>query len=53
MALAGQRVDDDGMLELLEPWRGHRHRLVRYLEVSGVGYERRAPRMAIPAHRTR
>ncbi|GAA2075615.1 3-methyladenine DNA glycosylase [Pseudolysinimonas kribbensis] len=53
MALAGQRVDDDGMLELLEPWRGHRHRVVRYLEVSGVGYERRAPRMAIPAHRTR
>jgi 3-methyladenine DNA glycosylase/8-oxoguanine DNA glycosylase len=53
MALAGQRVDDDGMLELLEPFRGHRHRVVRYLEASGTGYERRAPRMAIPAHRTR
>jgi 3-methyladenine DNA glycosylase/8-oxoguanine DNA glycosylase len=53
MALAGRRVDDDGMLELLEPFRGHRHRVVRLLEVSGVGYERRGPRMAIPEHRTR
>lgn len=53
MALAGRRVDDDGMLELLEPFRGHRHRVVRYLEASGVGYERRAPRLAIPEHRTR
>jgi 3-methyladenine DNA glycosylase/8-oxoguanine DNA glycosylase len=53
MALAGHRVDDDGMLELLEPFRGHRHRVVRYLEVAGVGYERRGPRMTIPEHRTR
>jgi 3-methyladenine DNA glycosylase/8-oxoguanine DNA glycosylase len=53
MALAGRRVDDDGMMELLEPWRGHRHRVVRYLEASGVGYERRGPRMTIPEHRTR
>jgi 3-methyladenine DNA glycosylase/8-oxoguanine DNA glycosylase len=53
VALAGRRVDDDGMLELLEPWRGHRHRVVRYLEATGVGYERRGPRLAIPDHRTR
>src|SRR5689334_10238813 len=53
MALAGHRVDDDGMLELLEPFRGHRHRVVRLLEASGVGYERRGPRMTIPDHRTR
>jgi 3-methyladenine DNA glycosylase/8-oxoguanine DNA glycosylase len=53
MALAGRRVDDDGMLELLEPFRGHRHRVVRYLEASGTGYERRGPRMTIPEHRTR
>jgi 3-methyladenine DNA glycosylase/8-oxoguanine DNA glycosylase len=52
MALAGRRVDDDGMMELLEPFRGHRHRVVRYLEASGVGYERRGPRMTIPEHRT-
>ncbi|MFW8745231.1 hypothetical protein, partial [Mesorhizobium japonicum] len=53
MALAGRRVDDDGMMELLEPFRGHRHRVVRYLEASGAGYERRGPRMTVPEHRTR
>jgi len=53
MALAGHRVDDDGMRELLEPFRGHRHRVVRLLQASGTGYERRGPRMAIPEHRAR
>ncbi|TXK18809.1 DNA-3-methyladenine glycosylase [Homoserinibacter sp. GY 40078] len=52
-ALVGERVDDDGMLELLEPWRGHRQRVVRLIEAAGIGYERHGPRMAIPAHRTR
>ena len=28
-ALIGRPVDDDGMLELLEPWRGHRQRVIR------------------------
>lgn len=31
-ALAGSRTDDDGMLELLEPWRPHRQRVIRLLE---------------------
>lgn len=52
-ALIGQRVDDDGMLELLEPWRGHRQRVVRLIEAAGIGYERHGPRLAIPEHRTR
>lgn len=52
-ALIGQRVDDDGMLELLEPWRGHRQRVVRLIMAAGIGYERRGPRLEIPAHRTR
>jgi len=52
-ALAGRRVDDDGMLELLEPWRGHRQRVVRLIEAAGIGYERHGPRLAIPAHRSR
>jgi 3-methyladenine DNA glycosylase/8-oxoguanine DNA glycosylase len=52
-ALTGRRVDDDGMLELLEPWRGHRQRVVRLIEAAGIGYERHGPRLAIPAHRTR
>jgi 3-methyladenine DNA glycosylase/8-oxoguanine DNA glycosylase len=46
-ALTGQRVDDDGMLELLEPWRGHRQRVVRLIEAAGIGYERHGPRMTI------
>ncbi|MCS0498382.1 DNA-3-methyladenine glycosylase family protein [Protaetiibacter mangrovi] len=52
-ALIGRRVDDDGMLELLEPWRGHRQRVVRLIEAAGIGYERHGPRLAIPEHRTR
>ncbi len=52
-AFTGARVDDDGMLELLEPWRGHRQRVVRLIEASGIGYERHGPRMTIPDHRAR
>jgi endonuclease III len=35
-ALAGRPVDDDGMLELLSCYPGHRHRAVRLVELSGV-----------------
>ena len=36
-ALAGEpRADDTRMLELLEPYRGQRARLVRLLELSGM-----------------
>jgi 3-methyladenine DNA glycosylase/8-oxoguanine DNA glycosylase len=52
-ALAGRRVDDDGMLELLEPWRGHRQRVVRLIELSGIGYERHGARMTIADNRAR
>jgi 3-methyladenine DNA glycosylase/8-oxoguanine DNA glycosylase len=44
--LAGRRVDDDGMLELLAEWPGHRHRVVRLIELSGVGKPRYGPRFA-------
>lgn len=50
-ALAGREVDDDGMLELLAPWAGHRHRVVRLVELSGLTPPRRAPRMAVPDYR--
>jgi hypothetical protein len=43
-ALVGERVDDDAMLELLEPYRGHRYRAVRMIELSGVSVERHGPR---------
>ncbi len=52
-ALIGRRVDDDGMLELLEPWLGHRQRVVRLIEAAGIGYERHAPRMTIADNRAR
>lgn len=45
-SLAGQKTDDAGMLELLEPFRGHRQRVVRLLEVGGQRPPKRGPRMA-------
>jgi 3-methyladenine DNA glycosylase/8-oxoguanine DNA glycosylase len=46
--LVGHPVDDDGMVELLEPMRPHRHRVVRLLEVSGLAREpRRGPRLPL------
>lgn len=50
-ALVGERVDDDGMLELLEPYRGHRYRAVRMVELSGVHPPRRGPRLRPRDHR--
>jgi len=52
-ALTGHRVDDDGMLELLEPWRGHRQRVIRLLGLSGRIEPRRGPRLAPEDHRSR
>jgi hypothetical protein len=47
-ALAGQRRgDDDMMLELLEPYRGHRGRVLRLLSAGGLGPPRRGPRLAL------
>jgi len=50
-ALIGRRVDDDGMLELLEPWRGHRQRVVRLILASGFRFQRRGPRITLQDHR--
>lgn len=44
----GRPIDDDEMVELLEPMRPHRHRVVRLLEVSGLAYEpRRGARLPV------
>ena len=40
------RGTDAEMLELLEPWRGQRHRVVRLIELSGVAKPRFGPRYA-------
>src|SRR5699024_6828654 len=37
-ALTGRRTDDAGMLELLEPWAGHRQRLVRLILLPGCAF---------------
>lgn len=50
-ALAGARVDDDGMLELLAPWTGHRQRVIRLIYASGVIEPRRGPRLHPQDHR--
>jgi 3-methyladenine DNA glycosylase/8-oxoguanine DNA glycosylase len=47
-AFRGQRRGDDGMmLELLEPYRGHRGRVLRLLMAGGVGPPRRGPRLPL------
>jgi 3-methyladenine DNA glycosylase/8-oxoguanine DNA glycosylase len=46
-ALAGEpRASDARMLELLEPYRGQRGRVIRLLEAAGVAAPRYGPRMA-------
>ncbi|MDK3256127.1 DNA-3-methyladenine glycosylase family protein [Blastococcus capsensis] len=46
-ALTGRRTTDDaGMLALLEPWRGHRQRVVRLILAGGSRRPRRGPRFA-------
>lgn len=52
-ALAGEpRGDDARMLELLEPYRGQRARVIRLLEAGAPRPPRRAPRMALRSFRT-
>lgn len=52
-ALTGHRTDDDGMLELLAPWAGHRQRVIRLIFASGVSEPRRGPRLSPEDHRRR
>lgn len=49
-ALIGEELDDDGCAELLEPYRGHRYRVQRLLELTGPGHPRYGPRKALPTH---
>jgi 3-methyladenine DNA glycosylase/8-oxoguanine DNA glycosylase len=47
-ALAGERRGgDERMLELLEPYRGQRGRVIRLLEAAGIAAPRRGPRMPL------
>ncbi len=51
--LLGHPIVDADMVELLEPMRPHRHRVVRLLEASGLAYEpRRGARLPVQDIRT-
>ncbi|GAA3698913.1 3-methyladenine DNA glycosylase [Zhihengliuella alba] len=52
-ALTGRRTDDAGMLRLLEPWRGHRQRVVRLIQATGFRKPTYGPRLAPMDHRRR
>jgi 3-methyladenine DNA glycosylase/8-oxoguanine DNA glycosylase len=52
-ALTGERdADDARMLELLEPFRPHRHRAARLLLIAGPRRPRHGPRLAPADHRS-
>lgn len=51
VALSGRRTDDAGMLELLAPYAGHRYRVTRLIEMSGVDFPRYGSRITIQDHR--
>jgi 3-methyladenine DNA glycosylase/8-oxoguanine DNA glycosylase len=47
-ALTGRpRGSDEEMLALLEPWRGHRQRVVRLIEAAGIRAPRFGPRQSL------
>lgn len=52
-ALTGSRTDDAGMLRILEPWRGHRQRVVRLIRLSGYRHQTFGPRLSPADHRGR
>lgn len=50
-ALTGEKTDDAGMIELLRPYAGQRHRVSMLLVLSGVRVPRRGPRMSVRDYR--
>lgn len=53
-ALAGEaRADDARMLELLEPYRGHRGRVIRLIVSGGISAPRFGPRSTVRSFRHR
>jgi 3-methyladenine DNA glycosylase/8-oxoguanine DNA glycosylase len=49
-ALLGEEIDDDALAELLEPYRPHRYRVQRLLELAGLQRPRHGPRLAPRTH---
>jgi len=48
--MTGRPVDDDGLVGLLEPYRPHRYRVQRLVELCGAARPRHGPRMAPRRH---
>ncbi|MEU6997068.1 DNA-3-methyladenine glycosylase 2 family protein [Nonomuraea sp. NPDC046570] len=51
-ALTGERADDAGMMQLLEPYRGHRHRATVLIGLSGLRPPARGPRVPARDYRS-
>ncbi|MCA1823781.1 MAG: hypothetical protein LC640_05860, partial [Frankia sp.] len=51
-ALVGEPLDDAGMLDVLEPYAGHRYRAIRLIELSGLRPPRHGPRAQLRALRS-
>ncbi|WP_336207749.1 DNA-3-methyladenine glycosylase family protein [Nonomuraea sp. LPB2021202275-12-8] len=51
-ALTGEKTDDPGMMRLLEPYRGHRHRAALLITLTGLRPPARGPRMAARDYRS-
>ncbi|WP_188191437.1 DNA-3-methyladenine glycosylase family protein [Nonomuraea sp. SYSU D8015] len=51
-ALTGEKTDDPGMLRLLEPYQGHRHRATVLVWLSGLRPPARGPRMPVRDYRS-
>ncbi|GGO75822.1 DNA-3-methyladenine glycosylase family protein [Nonomuraea cavernae] len=51
-ALTGETTDDPGMLRLLEPYRGHRHRAAVLITLTGLRAPARGPRMPARDYRS-
>jgi len=50
-ALTGKDgMDDDGLAEILEPFRPHRYRVQRLVELAGIRRPRRGARMPLRTH---
>ncbi len=49
-ALLGRPIDDTELAVVLQPYAGHRYRVQRLVELSGLQPPRRGPRRAMPAH---
>lgn len=50
-ALTGEKTDDPGMLRLLEPYAGHRHRATILIGLTGLRPPKRGPRMSARDYR--